>query len=927
VAPASTFTSGLEVIMFDSHIHGKPFCHRSLRHALARRSHVGRYAAEALEPRRLLATLVVNGGSGDDHISLKVDANFIYAPVNGFIIPQPVGAWDAIQINGQGGNDDILIKNTGSAPVDIFPGAGADHISICSYLTFDPDDPPVQDLDVLSARVYVHSGSDATDDTLEISDAFDAISDPDDTYDLDQNPGPMRLVKPDAPGNQSEEVWWDEANLNVTLFTSADDSTINVGSDVTLAATDETLTVIETGNGNDTLTFNGSIGNGNRFDFQGVGGDDTLLLIGDSFSGSATISFSAGPGTNLLTVQDSAATDSYDFSLDPGGAELDLTDGTQTGVVLGRSVTSFGLSSTNATQGSNFNIESVETDLSISAGGGNDHLNFNVALASHDDRNFTFSGGTGTDTITLDGGQFGPGADFTHTFDNASYDNTASLGLLSWSSISSLTYNGSPGVDRFVVNTGLGLSSLTLNGNDNNDTFTVTPNSITDIFCNGGAPTSGLNERLTLVGGGATGGIFTPNGATGGAYTFANRDPVTFTGIEVFTTPGAAPSIADLAANDDAGPSSTDNITNQTILTFSGTGVLTSNPLEILRDGTPVASLTPSSTTWQTNVTFPTGDNTYQMVVRYETTATGLLSNPSPALAVRVDTVAPAAPGIPDLNSNSDTGLSSTDNVTRDNTPQFDGSVAPGDLVQLFSNGVHAGSDSTTATGSYSIVSTSIGDGSIVFTTKAEDLAGNLSVASSGLTVTIDTLAPTLTNSVFNFLTSQNVRFTFSENLGTGIALANISLRDMTHGVNTPNSSLAMVNVLNLTTVTFSGFAGFILTDADWRMTIDTNVTDIAGNPFAGTQFNFFFLNGDANRDRTVNLLDFNVLTSNFGQSGRNFSQGDFTYDGAVNLSDFNVLAARFGSSVGPEGALAPRTGTALLPPSRSGLSILEELL
>jgi hypothetical protein len=136
-----------------------------------------------------------------------------------------------------------------------------------------------------------------------------------------------------------------------------------------------------------------------------------------------------------------------------------------------------------------------------------------------------------------------------------------------------------------------------------------------------------------------------------------------------------------------------------------------------------------------------------------------------------------------------------------------------------------------------------------------------------------------------------------------------------------------MVNVLNLTTVTFSGFAGFILTDADWRMTIDTNVTDIAGNPFAGTQFNFFFLNGDANRDRTVNLLDFNVLTSNFGQSGRNFSQGDFTYDGAVNLSDFNVLAARFGSSVGPEGALAPRTGTALLPPSRSGLSILEELL
>jgi hypothetical protein len=202
--------------------------------------------------------------------------------------------------------------------------------------------------------------------------------------------------------------------------------------------------------------------------------------------------------------------------------------------------------------------------------------------------------------------------------------------LLSWSSINSLTFDGSPGVDRCVVNTGLDLATLTLNGNDNNDTFTVTPSSATDIFCNGGLPTTGLNERLTLVGGGATGGIFTPNGASGGTYTFANRDPVTFTGVEVFTQPGVAPSAADLAANDDAGVSSTDNITNQTVLTFSGTGAPANNPVKLYRDGTQVASVTTASTTWTTNVTFPTGDDTYQMVVRYETTATGLLSNPSP---------------------------------------------------------------------------------------------------------------------------------------------------------------------------------------------------------------------------------------------------------------------------------------------------------
>jgi hypothetical protein len=106
-----------------------------------RTSHV-QYHAEPLEPRRLLATLVVNGGGGDDRITFKVDADLIYANVNNILIPQPVGAWDAVQINGQGGNDDILIMNTGDEPVDIFPGTGADLVRVCSFQSFDPNDPP-----------------------------------------------------------------------------------------------------------------------------------------------------------------------------------------------------------------------------------------------------------------------------------------------------------------------------------------------------------------------------------------------------------------------------------------------------------------------------------------------------------------------------------------------------------------------------------------------------------------------------------------------------------------------------------------------------------------------------------------------------------------------------------------------------------------
>jgi hypothetical protein len=54
---------------------------------------------------------------------------------------------------------------------------------------------------------------------------------------------------------------------------------------------------------------------------------------------------------------------------------------------------------------------------------------------------------------------------------------------------------------------------------------------------------------------------------------------------------------------------------------------------------------------------------------------------------------------------------------------------------------------------------------------------------------------------------------------------------------------------------------------------------------------------GDATLDGTVNLSDFNKLASNFGQSGKQWTDGDFNYDGTVNLTDFNRLASNFGLS------------------------------
>ncbi len=73
-----------------------------------------------------------------------------------------------------------------------------------------------------------------------------------------------------------------------------------------------------------------------------------------------------------------------------------------------------------------------------------------------------------------------------------------------------------------------------------------------------------------------------------------------------------------------------------------------------------------------------------------------------------------------------------------------------------------------------------------------------------------------------------------------------------------------------------------LVPDGDYRITSDA------------IELDFFALSGDANHDRRVNLLDFNILAANFNQQPRTFSQGDFNYDGQVNLLDFNILAGRF---------------------------------
>ncbi|WPZ10885.1 Ig-like domain-containing protein [Roseivirga spongicola] len=115
-----------------------------------------------------------------------------------------------------------------------------------------------------------------------------------------------------------------------------------------------------------------------------------------------------------------------------------------------------------------------------------------------------------------------------------------------------------------------------------------------------------------------------------------------------------------------------------------------------------------------------------------------------------VDNVAPSAPSTPDLATSSDSGNeehtagSTSDNLTNDTTPAFEGTAEAGSTVKIISN-VDGEVGSGIATGgTYSITTSALTAGAHTITATATDGSANTSSASSALSITIDTTSPTV---------------------------------------------------------------------------------------------------------------------------------------------------------------------------------------
>lgn len=284
------------------------------------------------------------------------------------------------------------------------------------------------------------------------------------------------------------------------------------------------------------------------------------------------------------------------------------------------------------------------------------------------------------------------------------------------------------------------------------------------------------------------------------------------------------PTITGMSSESDSGVSNTDNITNDTTPVFTGTAEANSTVTMISSLGGNVGSTTADgSGNWSLMATLTEG---VHKISANSSDGWGNTSATTSTLSVTIDTSIPA-PTIPDMTGDTDTGNSSTDNITSDTTPSFTGLAEANSTVTLTSS-VDGTVGSTTAdnSGNWSIDATVLTEGVHEVTAISTDIAGNVSAASSALSINIDILAaaPIILNMVSDVDTSLP------------------SVDNITYDTTPGFTGVAEANDLVILTSSVDGTVGTTTTDSMGNWIITTSVltegahnitaiaTDVAGN-------------------------------------------------------------------------------------------------
>ena len=191
-----------------------------------------------------------------------------------------------------------------------------------------------------------------------------------------------------------------------------------------------------------------------------------------------------------------------------------------------------------------------------------------------------------------------------------------------------------------------------------------------------------------------------------------------------------------------------------------------------------------------------------------------------------------AAPQGVQLAAASDTGISSSDNITKDLTPTFTGTATPGHRVQLLADGAVVAERTVPGSGSFSIDSPAVVDRytaqTVRFTLVAVAPSGAKSAPSAAVDVTLDTDRPLVTGGALVGSAATAFAYSFSEQqivVAPGSSASDFFVTSTTTGRSYSVASLSAGN--GTLTATFASAlprGEYVIRAAN------TTVEDLAGN-------------------------------------------------------------------------------------------------
>lgn len=342
------------------------------------------------------------------------------------------------------------------------------------------------------------------------------------------------------------------------------------------------------------------------------------------------------------------------------------------------------------------------------------------------------------------------------------------------------------------------------------------------------------------------------------------------------TAPGAAGKL-DLATADDTGRSSTDNVTSHdTALTLTGTvasGTLASDVTLYewsdadgngAIDAGELSVITPDSaavsgTTFKADVSLDDGSHAL-LITQKDKAGNESVTSVDNLLNVVVDTQAPDAPAALALAADDDSGLNSDAVTSHKSALTISGTAEALSQVELYrvsgSSQVSLGKVVAAADGSFSL-DISLAEGVTDVYARSTDVAGNTSVASAPLHVTIDSTAPTAP-SITALATASDSGASHSDritNLTSGLTLSGSA--EAGASVELFTSADGHQVSLGTTTADNSGLYSLDVSLSEGVNLVTAQATDLAGNVSAASSAFKVTVDTTAPTEVTsLNLLD-----------------------------------------------------------------------